>query len=130
MNPTAFLLLLLLPIVAANRLILPGTCSFDGATDGAFSVPVVEYALSTPFLIKNQQTIINGGTSRYELQAAPEACPAIVPDGTLKTSNLKSTNGKGGCQNKNEGKNQLAKRPSFLFSIFFVSSIDINFSTY
>ena len=129
MNPTAFLLLLLLPIVAANRLILPDTCSFDGATDGTFSVPVVEYTLSTPFLIKNQQTIINGGTSRHELQAASETCPAIVPDGTSKTSNLKSTNGKGGCQNKNEGKNQLAKRPPF-FSIFFVSSIDIIFSTY
>ena len=61
---------------------------------------------------------MNEGTSRHELQAAPETCPAIVPDGTSKTSNPKLTNGKGGYQNKNEGKNQLAKRPPF-FSIFF-----------
>ena len=121
MIPIAFLLLLLLPIVAANRPILLDTCSFDGATDGTFSVPVVECALSTPFLIKNQQTIINGGTSRHELQAAPETCPAIVPDGTLKTSNLKLTSGKGRCQNKNEGKNQQRNDPPFLFLFFFVS---------
>ena len=110
MIPIAFLLLLLLPTVAANRPILPDTSSFDGATDGTFSVPVVECALSTPFLIKKQQTIINEGTPRYELQTAPEIRHAIVPDDILKTSNLKLTSGKRRCQNKNEGKN-LTKRP-------------------
>ena len=96
MNPIAFLLLLLLPTIGANRPILPGTLSFDGATDGTFLVHV-GYALSTPLLLKNQQIIIlYGGTPRHELQAAPGACHAI--------SNLKLTNGKGRCQNKNEGK--------------------------
>ena len=114
MNPIAFLLLLLLPTIAAKRPILPGTRSFDGATDGTFSVPVVRYALSTP-LIKNQQTIIlKGGTPRHDLRAAPGARHATVTDGTLKASNL--NNGKTRCQNKNEGKNLTdARLPSFLF---------------
>ena len=128
MNLTAFLLLLLLPIVAANRLILPDTCSFDGATDGTVSVPVVEYALTTPFLIKNQQTIINGGTSRHELQAAPRARHTIVTDGTFKISNFKLTNGKGRCQNKNAGKNPTSETTPHFCLLLFLSSIDINFS--
>ena len=105
MNPIAFLLLLLLPTIGANRPILPGTLSFDGATDGTFLVHV-GYALSTPLLLKNQQIIIlYGGTPRHELQAAPGACHAtIVTDGTFKISNLKLINGKGRCQNKNEGR--------------------------
>ena len=110
MKLIAFLLLLLLPIVAANRPILLDTCSFDGATDGTFPVPVVECALSSLFL-KNQQTfIINEGTPRVELHAAPETCRTIDPGDILKTSNLKLTSGKRRCQNKNEGKN-LTKRP-------------------
>ena len=118
--PIAFLLLFLLPTVAANRPILLDTCSFDGATDGTFSVPVVECALSTPFLIKKQQTIINEGTPRHELQTAPETRRAIVPDDILKTSNLKLTSGKGRCQNKNEGKNSTSETtPSFFFFFFY-----------
>ena len=115
MNPIAFLLLLLLPTIAAKRPILPGTRSFDGATDGTFSVPVVRYALSTPLLIKNQQTIIlKGGTPRHDLRAAPGARHATVTDDTLKASNL--NNGKTRCQNKNEGKNLTdARPPCFLF---------------
>ena len=121
MIPIAFLLLLLLPTVAANRPILPDTSSFDGATDGTFSVPVVECALSTPFLIKNQQTfIINEGTPRHELQAALETCRAIVPVGTLKTSNLELTSGKGRCQNKNEGKNSTSETTPSFFFLFFI----------
>ena len=86
MNPIAFLLLLLLPTIGENRPILPGTRSFDVATDGTFSVPVVRYALSTP-LIKNQQTIIlKGGTPRHNLRAATGARHATVTDGTLKAS--------------------------------------------
>ena len=104
MNPIAFLLLLLLPTVAANRPILLDTCPFDGATDGTFSVPVVEYTLSTPLLSKKQTIILNGGTPRRKLQAAPGARPATVTDGTFKNSNLKLINGKGRCKNKNEGK--------------------------
>ena len=128
MNTIAFLLLLLLPILAANRPILLDTCSFDGATDGTFSVPVVECALSTPLLIKNQQTfILNEGTSRVELQAAPETLHAIVLDGTLKTSYLKLTSGKGRCQNKNEGKNSTSETtPSFFFFFFYFRSILIS----
>ena len=116
MNPIAFLLLLLLPTIGENRPILPGTRSFDGATDGTFSVPVVRYALSTPLLIKNQQTIIlKGGTPRHDLRAAPGARHATVTDGTLKASNL--NNGKTRCQNKNEGKN---RRSTPLFSFFLL----------
>ena len=116
MNPIAFLLLLLLPTIAAKRPILPGTRSFDGATDGTFSVPVVRYALSTPLLIKNQQTIIlKGGTPRHDLRAATGARHATVADGTLKASNL--NNGKTRCQNKNEGKN---RRSTPLFSFFLL----------
>ena len=63
MNPIAFLLLLLLPTIGANHPILPGTHSFDGATDGTFLVHV-GYALSTPLLLKNQQIIILYGGSR------------------------------------------------------------------
>ena len=129
MNPTAFLLLLLLPIVAANRLILPDTCSFDGATDGTFSVPVVECTLSTPFLIKKQQTIINEGTPRHELQTAPETRRAIVPDDILKTSNLKLTSSKGRCQNKNEGKNSTSECPFIFFFLLFLSIRSILIST-
>ena len=104
MNPIAFLLLLLLPTVAANRPILLETCPFDGATDGTFSVPVVEYTLSTPLLEKNQTIILNGDTPRRKLQAALGARRAVVTNATLNISNLQITNGKGGCQNKNEGK--------------------------
>ena len=105
MNPIAFLLLFLVPTIGANRRILLDICSFDEATDGTFSVPFAGCALSTPLLIKNQKTIIlNGGTPRHELQAAPGARHAIVTDGTFKISNLKLINGKGGCPNKNEGK--------------------------
>ena len=104
MIPVAFLLLLQLPTVAANRPILLDTCPFDGATDGIFPEPVAGYTFSTQ-LIKNQQIIIlNGGTSKRELQAAPGARHATVTDGTFEISNLKLTNGRGGCQNKNEGK--------------------------
>ena len=67
MNPIAFLLLLLLPTIGANRPILPGTLSFDGATDGTFLVHV-GYALSTPLLLKNQQIIILYGGSRSWLE--------------------------------------------------------------
>ena len=106
MNPIAFLLLLLLPTVAANRSILPDTCPFDGATDGTFSVPVVEYTLSTPLLLLSKKHIIlNGDTSSHKLQAALGARHATVTDGTFKRSNLKLFYVKGGCQNKNEGKN-------------------------
>ena len=105
MNPIAFLLLFLLPTVAANRPILLDTGCFDGATDGTFSVPVVEYTLSNPLLEKNQKSIIlNGGTPRRKLQAAPGARPATVTDGTFKNSNLKLINGYGRCKNENEGK--------------------------
>ena len=105
MNPIAFLLLFLLPTVAANRPILLDTCPFDGATDGTFPVPVAGYTLSNP-LIKNQKSIIlNGGTPRRKLQAALGARHATVTDGTFKRSNLKLFYVKGGCQNKNEGKN-------------------------
>ena len=125
MNPIAFLLLLLLPTIAAKRPILPGTRSFDGATDGTFSVPVVRYALSTPLLIKNQQTIIlKGGKSRNDLRAAPGARHATVTDGTLKASNL--NNGKTRCQNKNEGKNLTLDPPCFLLSS--IARIVVNFS--
>ena len=104
MNPIAFLLLFLLPTVAANRPILLDTCPFDGATDGTFPVPVAGYTLSNP-LFKNQKSIIlNGGTPRRKLQAAPGARPATVTDGTFKMANLKLINGKGRCKNKNEGK--------------------------
>ena len=103
MNPIAFLLLFLLPTVAANRPILLETCPFDGATDGTSSVPVAGYTLSNP-LIKNQKSIILNGTPRRKLQAAPGARPATVTDGTFKMSNLKLTYGKGRCKNKNEGK--------------------------
>ena len=130
MKIIAFLLLLLLPTICENRPILPGTRPFDGATDGTFSVPVVRYALSTPLLIKNQQTfILNEGTSRVELQAAPETRHEIVLDDTLKTSYLKLTSGKGRCQNKNEGKNSTSETtPSFFFFFFYFQSILI--STY
>ena len=103
MHPVAFLLLLLIPTVAANRPILLDTCPFDGATDGTFPIPVVGFTLSN-HIIKNQQIIIltqgilNGGTSRHRLQAAVGARLATVTDGTF------ITNGKGRCQNKNEGK--------------------------
>ena len=121
MIPIAFLLLLLLPTVAAKRPILPDTSSFDGATDGTFSVLVVECALSTPFIIKNQLTfIINEGTPRNELQAAPETPHAIVPDEILKTSILKLTSGKGRCQNKNEGKNSTSETTLPFFSSFSI----------
>ena len=114
MKIIAFLLLLLLPTICENRPILPGTRSFDVATDGTFSVPVVRYALSTP-LIKNQQTIIlKGGTPRHNLRAATGARHATVTDGTLKASNL--NNGKTRCQNKNEGKNLTLDPPCFLLS--------------
>ena len=67
MNPIAFLLLLLLPTIGANRPILPGTLSFDGATDGTFLVHV-GYALSTPLLLKNQQIInLYGGSRSWPL---------------------------------------------------------------
>ena len=104
MHPVAFLLLLLLPTVAANRPILLDTCPFDGATDGTFPIPVVVgYTLSNP-LIKKQKSIILNGTPRRKLQVAPGARPATVTDGTFKKSNLKLDNGKGRCKNKNEGK--------------------------
>ena len=124
MNPIAFLLLLLLPTIGENRPILPGTRSFDVATDGLFSVPVVRYALSTP-LIKNQQTIIlKRGTPRHDLRAAPGARHATVTDDTLKASNL--NNGKTRCQNKNEGKNLTLDPPCFLLSS--IARIVVNFS--
>ena len=120
MNPIAFLLLFLLPTVAANRPILQDTCPFDGATDGTFPVPVAGYTLSNP-LIKNQKSIIvNGGTPRQRLQAAPGTRPATVTDGTFKMANLKSTNGKGRCKNKNEGKNSTSETtPSFFFFFLY-----------
>ena len=66
MNPIAFLLLLLLPTIGANHPILPGTHSFDGATDGTFSVPVDKPIPNNPNNIfsfhSSDHTNLNNGT--------------------------------------------------------------------
>ena len=66
MNPIAFLLLLLLPTIGANHPILPGTHSFDGATDGTFSVPVDKPIRNNPNNIfsfhSSDHTNLNNGT--------------------------------------------------------------------
>ena len=92
MNPIAFLLLLLLSTIGANHPILPGTHSFDGATDGTFSVPVDKPIPNNPNNIfsfhSSDHTNLNNGTRTCFQPAATQPIHIKGVDNSSCTSHF------------------------------------------